>query len=287
VTVADKVLIVRSEHEPFERVPYVIHLLIKLWRQQGLEVDVTTALNAPTGEDVLVFPHFDLTMTPPDLAKMLSRCARVVNRRVLDISKRTISRQLVTSPDEYEGRVIVKTNLNYAAVPELRLIERQGGPALAELETLKKQPCPVSGLLSQIGRYPVYASPREVPAPVWTNENLVVEKFLPEVEGQYFCLRQYTFLGSAELSGKGLSEKAVVKSGDTIKRDITDNVPPALRAFREELGFDYGKFDFVLRDGKPVVFDVNRTYSFDPKSKTTGDRIARLAAGIAPLLGAG
>ena len=33
----------------------------------------------------------------------------------------------------------------------------------------------------------------------------------------------------------------------------------ALRAWRARLGFDYGKFDFVVRDGEPVLFDVNRT----------------------------
>ena len=28
---------------------------------------------------------------------------------------------------------------------------------------------------------------------------------------------------------------------------------------RQELGFDYGKFDYVVHDGRPVLLDANKT----------------------------
>jgi hypothetical protein len=284
VEVAERILIVRNRHEPFERVPYVIHLLIREWQRRGIPVEVTTSLDEPLGDDVLVFPHFDLTLTPPDLARALEGCARVVNRKVLNISKRVISRQLVTGPDDYDGAVIVKTNMNYAALPELRLIAAEGGPAAEKVEKMKRQPWPVSGLLSEISQYPIFASPRDVPPRVWTNGNLVVEKFLPELDGKLFCLRQYSFLGTSEISTRGLSTKAVVKSEGVVSREVLDSVPQAVRGFREELGFDYGKFDFVLRDGEPIVFDVNRTFSFNPNNNASSGHVERLADGIHALM---
>ncbi len=36
-------------------------------------------------------------------------------------------------------------------------------------------------------------------------------------------------------------------------------VPEKLRAERERLGFDFGKFDFVMHNGEPLLFDANRT----------------------------
>jgi hypothetical protein len=36
-----------------------------------------------------------------------------------------------------------------------------------------------------------------------------------------------------------------------------------MRQRRRELGFDFGKLDFVLRDGKAVLLDANRTPALD------------------------
>ena len=41
-------------------------------------------------------------------------------------------------------------------------------------------------------------------------------------------------------------------------RDSTSS-GEALRAERERLGFDYGKFDYVIHRGTPVLLDANRT----------------------------
>ena len=36
-------------------------------------------------------------------------------------------------------------------------------------------------------------------------------------------------------------------------------MPDELRALRRQLGFDYGKFDFVMHEGRAVLLDANKT----------------------------
>jgi hypothetical protein len=61
-------------------------------------------------------------------------------------------------------------------------------------------------------------------------------------------------------------------------------VPDFLRAERERLGFDYGKFDFVIHDGQAVLLDANKTPGPPPSSPDAMERNARLAGGIEMML---
>ena len=284
---ASRILVVHAKHEPFAHVPYVIHLLADEWRKRGIPVEVTDSLTEAMGPDVLVFPHLDLTATPPVLGEQLSRCSRVLNRAVTDISKRVISRQLVASPQDYDGDVIVKTNLNFGGWPETRLLAYRGGEAARQVEAAWRDvPWTVSGMI-RCEQYPIYDNPRKVPPRVWKNERLVVEKFLPEREGDLYCLRQYIFLGTSEINTRAISEDPRVKSKSVVRREILDGTPAAVRAFRAELGFDYGKFDYVMHGDDVVIFDVNRTFTYDPESKagSATSMLMKLADGIEPFLG--
>ena len=284
---ANRILLVRGDKRAFDGVPYAVQLLAKHWRERGILVEEVDGLREPVGADVLVFPHSDLTKVPSGLANLLARCPRVVNRKVLDISKQAISRQLVRSPGEYDGEVIVKSNFNYGAQPEFRAAERREGGHSPRLIELARLPWTASGLFLS-GEYPVYENPGLVPLQVWSNPTLVVEKFLPERQGEFYCLRQYTFCGDSELNTLGFSRKPVIKSSNVVRRDILDSVHPNVRAYRERLGFDYGKFDYVIRDGEAVVFDVNRTFSYGRQADNSPKAalVARLADGIKALLAA-
>lgn len=283
---ATRILVVRAKHEFSEEHRYVVHVLADEWRRRGIPVDFTDRLTEPMGPEVLIFPHLDVTITPPRLAAVLSRCARVVNRAVVDISKRRISRQLVASPGDYDGPVIVKTNLNFGGKPEYRIMEASGGEPLEKLKAMLRLDWTVSAMVMP-EKYPIYPNPRCVPPAVWKNPRLVVEKFLPEREGELYCLRQYVFLGSSEFNTRAVSPDPRVKSGDVVRREVLDATPAAVRAFREELGFDYGKFDYVMHGDRAVVFDVNRTFSYNPNSKagSASALMLKLADGIDPLLG--
>lgn len=279
-----RILVLRTKGE-FEQGSYIIEALAAEWRRLGFRVDVTHGLTEPMGPDVLVIPHFDLTRTPPGQVALLERSARVINRSVTDISKRVISRQLVASPEDHEGPVIVKTNLNCGGWPEAKAATRQGEAARCRLRALLQQPWTISGVMSS-DRYRIYDHPRLVPAAVWDNPRLVVEQFRPEREGENYCVRQYVFLGPCEFATRAVASDPLVKAKNVIRREVLDSTPEAVRAFRAQLGFDYGKFDYVMDGDEAVIFDVNRTPSYDPASKagSAGSLILSLAAGIEPFL---
>ena len=58
--------------------------------------------------------------------------------------------------------------------------------------------------------------------------------------------------------GRAPTEDPAVK-GRTVTRFEQIPPEPEVRALREKLGFDYGKFDFVVHGGRPVILDVNKT----------------------------
>jgi len=61
-------------------------------------------------------------------------------------------------------------------------------------------------------------------------------------------------------------------------------VPDELRAERSRLGFDYGKFDFVVHEGRAILLDANRTPSAPPPSPEVDASNVHLAGGIDSLL---
>ena len=285
---ASRILILHSKDEPIDGRPYVVRLLADEWRRQGLEVEVADELAESTGPDVLVIPHIDMTVIPPDVAAVLAGCERVINREVTDISKRVVSRKIVTSPDEYFGPVIVKTDRNYGGLAEIRAEIRASTERADELNrALLQQHWSESGLLKP-ANYQVFRDPRQVPPAVWSNASLIVEKFLPEMQNRLYCLRQYVFLGDREITTRSLSTEPIVKARTIVKREVLDGPPPpAVREVRERFGFDFGKFDYVMNGDEAIVFDINRTPSYDAASKagSASPLIVDLARGIEPFLG--
>jgi hypothetical protein len=61
-------------------------------------------------------------------------------------------------------------------------------------------------------------------------------------------------------------------------------VPDEIRAERERMGFDYGKFDFVVNDGKAVLFDANRTPHAPPPGPELAAANAELARGLEAII---
>jgi hypothetical protein len=274
-----RILIVRRPNDSFDRTAYVIHLLIEQWRQWGFTVEVLDQINAAPGPGDVVIPHLDTTCTPPEYETCFARCATVVNRGVTDISKRRISENLVAGPGDYDGPVIVKTDRNFGGQPERERLNNKGRMAQIGLMVARRLPWTLTGMITQ---YKIFEHTSEVPRRVWHNRSLVVEKFLPEREGGMYCLRQYTFLGSAELNTRAFSADPVVKARTIVKREVLPETPARIREIRKALGFDYGKFDYVMRDGRVVLFDANRTPTYNRASPAGSARplIVGLAKGI-------
>jgi hypothetical protein len=64
-----------------------------------------------------------------------------------------------------------------------------------------------------------------------------------------------------------------------------NDIPDDLRRWRRELGFDFGKFDYAIVEGKTVLYDANRTPTaggIDPE--LIRERVATLATGLKTFL---
>ena len=192
--------------------------------------------------------HVDLTVVPDPYVTFGRRFSNCLNIRATDISKRKVSGAIVGHDDGWQGPVIAKSDLNCGAVREFRLKKmvqaRQGVPASP-------------GQPYRIG-YEIYDSVAEVPAAVLHHPGVVVEKFIPERIGDLFAIRFWTFVGDQERCVRVHSKEPIIKAANQIGYEYCD-VPEDLRQRRHELGFDYGKFDFAMHDGKAVLFDANKT----------------------------
>lgn len=264
---------------------YTIGLLMREWRAMGFDVEVIRGVEHFVPADVLI-PHLDLTVTPPEYRDFMLQYPMVVNGRVLDTSKSKISANLLGKNDSYTGPVIVKTDRNYGGKPEsyllpatpplsariIRKISSRLWPGFNRPISWKHVEC------LDTGNYPVFPCLRDVPNGVFKNHRLVVEKFLPEMEGDNYCLRYCYFFGDHEVNIVLKSKAKAVKYANAFQQEETP-APVELRSIRQRLGCDYGKLDYVLRDDKVVLFDVNRTPS-SGRAVIIKDKAHQLAEGI-------
>ena len=210
-----RILILMHEHQRRGRHYYVIDALREAWEKLGLEVSYVYGIRDHPDADLLI-PHIDLTHTPPEYVEYIRSFPAAVNRDVFDISKRRISTHMLRGDEDYCGPVIVKTDNNYGGLPECRL-SRSPHPFLS---AVWQRAIPLAEYVlgqrlawrSVLRRYPVYNSLAEVPAGVFRNRALVVERFLPEREGDRYFTRHYLFLGDRTRSVRVAGSKPFVKT---------------------------------------------------------------------------
>ena len=128
--------------------------------------------------------------------------------------------------------------------------------------------------------YPVFESAADVPPDVWRNPLLVVERFLPEREGDLFVVRSLAIFGDRWVNRRRLSQSPIVKAGRILRTEEVEPHPVVFDAARR-LRLDRGKIDYVVRDGRAEIFDINRTNTmgaFTPAGRA--DTCQRLAEGL-------
>ena len=272
-----RIAVVIDDLKRFKRIHYFLHPLIEEWERSGWEVLLRTGIRQLPEAEVAIL-HVDLTRLPEYFQDLSRRYPAVLNLQAVDISKRRISRQLVGPDDGYTGPVIVKTDANSGGVGERAA--RYGTPVIGRLRRLvdRRRHWTRTGIMKS-SHYPVYPFMREVPPAVWANPHLVVERFIGERHGENYALRQWVFLGDREISRISFSANPVVKAKNIITSEALDSVPDSLRILREELGFDYGKFDYVLHEGMAVLLDANRTPTAHPRA--LGNKALNYAAQLA------
>jgi len=240
---------------------YVITLIADLWREDGHDVHFLFGTGTFVPADVVIV-HVDLSVVPEPYFEFARRYPLALNGTVRDIRKSTFSADLLLRPsDAWEGAVIVKSDLNYAGLPERRRVDaEQDGAARRALRRALWRvglTLPAAGFRSPT-QYRVYDRLGDVPGEVFERDDLVVQKFLPERDGQQFSVCNMSFLGD-RVSCVRLRGAHPIVNGATAKVVETLEPHPQMLAARERLGFDYGKFDYVVVDGKAILLDANKT----------------------------
>jgi hypothetical protein len=231
---------------------YLVDHLARFWCEDGLEVVYLHGTDRFVPADILLV-HVDLSVVPEPYFEFASRYPIVLNGRIRDIRKSVTSRYLVRPGDDWEGPVIVKADLNNAGYPEY----------LSSLTGLRRLRY-VRAVAARMGAVPTWRNYRvferlaDVPASLVENPGLVVERFLPDFEDGLYHLYMYQFLGDGERCAR-LSSREPLLKGDTSTTARVVEPHAAARAWREELGLDYGKIDYTVREGEVIVLDANKT----------------------------
>jgi hypothetical protein len=277
-------ILFHENHDP-RRVEgqYAIGLYAQQWRCEGHEVRFLLGCKEFWPADLAIL-HVDRTVVPTAYRDFARRFPRVLNDRIVDIRKSVLSPNLVQPGDDYAGPVIVKNNLNADGFPERFLSAPPGGNG----------PWGGGALWKRLGRraakllpghrhttllakaYQVYNSPGEVPRGIWESPDQVVEKFLPERDGEWYITRRCGIMGSRAISYRMADKHFIVDSGDSKEFAWIENAPEVVE-FARQVGLDYGVIDYTVHDGQTVVFDVNKTPGQAPlRIESVRDSYARL-----------
>jgi len=255
---------------------YMLFDVLKHLEARGHDYRLTKGPNVIPGD--LAILHVDMTAIPEEYLALETEYPRTLNFRAVDISKRAISPIVLGPGDDWPGPVIVNSNLNCNGMGEEmhNLRAREAGRAKPHPALGKTPP---HQLLDRLA---------DVDGAVWSNPSLVVEKFLPETDpdGGYI-FRTWVFMGLHERCTRFVGPNWIGKASEAVRYEPMD-VPADLRAERERLGFDYGKFDFVMNEGRAILLDANRTPGTARSVETlTKSGSANLAEGLREIVEAG
>ncbi len=232
---------------------YNLASLVELWRARGITVSIGKRFNQNADLGLL---HYDRSRIDPATVPPGPKGRPVLNGKVLDITKRALSTLEVRRDDGWDGPVIVKSNLNHFGMPERR--PETSDRAASNRRRMAEISWRSARLLPH-RTYPVLDHTRLVPHWVWDDPACIVERLVTEREGKAFVLRGWLFLGDIGTGWIITSNRAMVRLSSSASFRVTEDHPAELQEIRRRLGFDFGKFDYVIQDGKPVVFDFNKT----------------------------
>lgn len=267
-----KIIVIQHENDyTGEAGIYFIQMIAKFWRKSGHKVTFVNGLQENVEADLALL-HVNLSVVPQDYIEYAKQFPIALNLDVTDIRKRKISRQLVNENDDYNGPVILKTDLNSAGIPEEKIYDwprpnpsslhqywrffiRRGRNLAIKLNLLDEHSQRFVKTRYRES-FRIYKSKNRVPNEVWKNKDWVVEKYSPEVEDGIYVTRNAYFLGNKIVCFKNVSEDPIVK--DHANGEIID-IHESVSKYRDEIGLDYGKIDYVLKDGDPVILDITKT----------------------------
>jgi len=270
--------IVFLEHQMQDKlgIDYMAHLFARRWERDGHRVLYHRGVSRPPPGDLAIL-HVDLTEVPPSYMELTRHYPRVLNARTADIRKSRYSVAKLSRDDPWPGKVLVKTEANHGGHVDDALRRAALAAGLAN-------DVPERALMDH---YYLCESMRHVPAAVWDTPGIFAERFVPERDELGYYIRIWTFLGDEERSTRYRSREILVRAGNFEARE-TVPVPDEIRAWREKLGFDFGKLDYVRHGDEYILLDANRTpgapsyVANDPEMAASFERVA---GGIRAFLG--
>jgi hypothetical protein len=257
-----RIAILRHEKAEYMSGKRVIDLLADYWREDGYNVIFLYGTKHFVPADLL-FVHVDLSVVPDAYLTFAKRYPMIINGDIKDIRKETFSQNLLKRGDSWNGPVIVKTNKNYAGLPEL-LHKRQKGTMGYIHQKLRRTRMRmnvewIEPTINEPADYPIYRHLREVPRLYFYHSDLIIQKFMPEIENGLYCLHNMHFLGDRLSCLRMKSKNRIVNMGTAQETEWNTEPHPKLVALRDRIGLDYGKFDYVIVDGQPILLDINKT----------------------------
>lgn len=249
--------------------------MARFWREAGYRVEYLFG-PAPAANADICIVHVDVSVVHQDYLSFAGEFSTSLNGQLRDIRKRVISGNLVDADTDYKGSVIVKTDLNHGGWPEITV--RWGRTATRFMKRLNRWTRFPPGVLAR-ERYQIYANVSEVPAIFFEDARFVVEKFLPEIREDLFCINYYKFFGSVHECGRNYSAHPLVMSSASVRRDHIEPEPDVVK-LRHAIGMDFGKIDYTVAGGKAIVLDVNKTPGRRRHSKVPMEYLARRAEAI-------
>lgn len=261
----------------------IIKFFAKYWEEDGHEVIFLFGTEKYVPAD-LVFVHVDLSVIPDSYLEFAQQYPIAINGKVKDIRKSSYSQSLLQLGDNWDGPVIVKSDKNCAGTPELIRGGLMGRIQKKLLKTIRgfKLDSITPGILTAMD-YKIFDHLREIPKAYFYHPGLIIEKFIPETDGDQYTVRMTSFLGN-RYSTMQLKGNHPILKGDTTET-VTYEIEshPAVEKWRKELNFDYGKFDYVVSDGKAILLDANKTVGCSPSlvdSKELEERRRYRARGL-------
>ncbi|MEL6168460.1 MAG: hypothetical protein AAFR35_07190 [Pseudomonadota bacterium] len=252
-----------SSYEPTA----LVGALDPLWRERGYEIAMGGAYDPKADVAIL---HHNLSCLDPACLPTPPSGVNLVNGRALDIRKRRYSELSLKPGDNWDGQVIVKTDENHFGMPERRQRRR---PLLERLRTrLANRNWKLARRLPH-RTYPVLDSIDEVPRWVWRDQRYLVERFMPERDGEYFCIRGWLFFGDRGYGYRIFSHDPMAKVETMVDYEYLRDFPESLYRARRKAGVDFGKIDYVMHGDRAIVLDINKTPTFggDPRSPRLQD----------------
>jgi hypothetical protein len=249
--------LVHAEDYPRDARIHIISLIIDMWEEAGIEVFHLYGTDTFEPAD-LMFVHVDRSLVPPEFRQFAERYPKTINAAANDIRKRTYADAQLTRRSQYDGAVIVKSNLNYAGVPE-QSAEANSRDLIRRMRRRLGQTVPLlqKARMTSKSEYAIFQNLKEVPAKFF-GPQFVVQKFQSEMHGNMYMLREYYFCLDLHYENIELSKHAIITEDENLScQPFTPH--PTLLALREKLGLDYGKIDYAMIDGQPFIYDANKT----------------------------